>query len=73
MNMARDNKAFQQRQWIIEDYKSIVEDPESYGFLKIENHMEEVIDDIKEDVDAAFDCSISKEIIIKTIEQWQQL
>ena len=69
--MAKVNTQYQQRQWILDDYTSIVEDPESYGYTNIVKHMDEVIADIKEDVGSAFKCSIEKNVIKTTIEKWQ--
>lgn len=70
--MAKVNTLYQQRQWILDDYKSIVEDPESYGYTNIAEHMDEVIADIKEDVESAFKCAIEKNVIKATIGKWQQ-
>lgn len=65
----KENITYQQRQWILEDYKSIVEDPESYGYPNIEEHMDEITADIKEDVDKVFHCKIDKSLIINLITQ----
>lgn len=56
--MAKVNLVFQQQKRILEDYKSIFEDPESYGYTNIAEHIDEVIADIKEDLESAFNCSI---------------
>lgn len=69
--MAKVNITYQQRLWILNDYQSIIEDPESYGYPNIEEHMDEVIADIKEDVDSAFNCSIKINYINTIIEKWQ--
>ena len=45
--MAKGNTTYQQTQWILEDYKSIVEDTESYGYDSIDGHMDEILQDIK--------------------------
>ena len=45
--MEKDNTVYQQRQWILEDYNSIVEEPESYGYDSIDGHMDEILQDIK--------------------------
>ena len=47
--MEKDNTAYQQRQCILDDYQSIIEDPESYAYPNIEEHMSESIADIKGD------------------------
>ena len=54
--MAKGNITYQQRLWILDDYQSIIEVPESYGYPNIEEHMDEVIADIKEDVEQVFEC-----------------
>jgi hypothetical protein len=61
--MAKGNITYQQRLWILDDYQSIIEDPESYGYPNIEEHMDEVIADIKEDVEQVFCCKISEGFI----------
>lgn len=48
--MAKNNTEYQQEQWILEYYKSIIENPESYGYSNIVEHMDKVIADIKEDL-----------------------
>ena len=47
--MEKDNTVHQQRQCILDDYQSIIEDPESYAYPNIEEHMSEFIADIKGD------------------------
>lgn len=66
--MAKNNTMYQQRQWILEDYRSIMEDPQSYGYPNIEEHMDEVIADIKEDVEQVFCCKISESFIKSQIK-----
>lgn len=67
--MPKEITVHQLQQWIMEDYKSILEDSESYGFTNIEEHMDEVIADIKEDTDQTFGCEIDKDIVINIITQ----
>ena len=66
--MTLNNTEYQQRQWILEDYKSIVEYLESYGYTNIVEHMDEVIADIKEDVEQVFGCKISEVYIESQIK-----
>ena len=47
--MEKDNTVHQQRQCILDDYQSIIEDSESYAYPNIEEHMSESIADIKGD------------------------
>lgn len=69
--MAIGNTAYQQQQWILEDYNSIVEDPESYGYDSINGHQDEMIQDIKSDVDSAFKCNIDVSVIINVIDEYE--
>ena len=61
--MAKNNTECQQRLWILDDYQSIIEDPESYGYPNIAEHMSEVIADIKKDIEQVFECQIDTEKI----------
>ena len=70
--MVRDNKAFQLRQWIIEDYKSIIEDPESYGYETLEGHIDEILTDIKEDVEVVFNCKIDENTISNIVKEYER-
>lgn len=67
--MIKDVIALQQCQWITEDYKSIIESPDAYGYDSLNGHFDEIIADIKEDVEQAFMCEIDKEIIINEIRR----
>ena len=69
--MEKDNTVYQQRQWISEDYNSIVEEPESYGYDSIDGHMDEILQDIKSDVDSAFKCNIDVSVIINVIDEYE--
>lgn len=61
--MAKNNTECQQRLWILDDYQSIIEDPESYGYPNIAEHMSEVIANIKKDIEQVFECHIDTEKI----------
>ena len=61
--MEKDNTVHQQRQCILDDYQSIIEDPESYAYPNIEEHMSEFIADIKGDIEQVFECHIDTEKI----------
>ena len=69
--MEKDNTVYQQRQWILDDYNSIVEEPESYGYDSIDGHLDEMIQDIKSDVDSVFKCNIDVSVIINVIEKYE--
>ena len=55
----------------MEDYNSIVEEPESYGYDSIDGHMDEILQDIKSDVDSAFKCNIDVSVIINVIDEYE--
>ena len=69
--MEKDNTVYQQRQWILEDYNSIVEEPESYGYDSIDGHLDEMIQDIKSDVDSVFKCNIDVSVIKNVITEYE--
>lgn len=69
--MEKDNTVHQQRQWILEDYNSIVEEPESYGYDSIDGHLDEMIQDIKSDVDSVFKCNIDVSVIKNVITEYE--
>lgn len=69
--MEKDNTVYQQRQWILDDYNSIVEEPESYGYDSIDGHLDEMIQDIKSDVDSVFKCNIDVSVIINVIDEYE--
>ena len=55
----------------MEDYNSIVEEPESYGYDSIDGHLDEMIQDIKSDVDSVFKCNIDVSVIINVINEYE--
>ena len=55
----------------MEDYNSIVEEPESYGYDSIDGHLDEMIQDIKSDVDSVFKCNIDVSIIKNVITEYE--
>ena len=69
--MAKGNTTYQQTQWILEDYKSLVEEPESYGYDSIDGHQDEMIQDIKSDVDSVFKCNIDVSVIKNVITEYE--
>ena len=69
--MEKDNTVYQQRQCVLEDYNSIVEEPESYGYDSIDGHLDEMIQDIKSDVDSVFKCNIDVSVIKNVITEYE--
>lgn len=55
----------------MEDYNSIVEEPESYGYDSIDGHLDEMIQDIKSDVDSVFKCNIDVSVIKNVITEYE--
>lgn len=55
----------------MEDYNSIVEEPESYGYDSIDGHLDEMIQDIKSDVDSVFKCNIDVSVIKNVITGYE--
>ena len=58
---------YQQRQWIEDAYLTIVENPEALGYDSIDGHLDEIVNDIKEEVDQIFGIDINTESIINII------
>ena len=55
----------------MEDYNSIVEEQESYGYDSIDGHLDEMIQDIKSDVDSVFKCNIDVSVIKNVITEYE--
>ena len=49
-------------------YQTIVENPEALGYDSIDGHLDEIVIDIKEDLDNIFDSDIDITSIIKIIQ-----
>ena len=65
---SQSSLTYQQRQWIEDAYQTIVENPEALGYDSIEWHLDEIVNDIKEDLDNIFDSDIDITSIIKIIQ-----
>lgn len=66
--MKKTSLTYQQRQWIEDAYLTIVENPEALGYDCIDGHLDEIVIDIKEDLDNIFDSDIDITSIIKIIQ-----
>lgn len=66
--MKKTSLTYQQRQWIEDAYQTIVENPEALGYDSIDGHLDEIVIDIKEDLDNIFDSDIDITSIIKIIQ-----
>ena len=62
----------QQRQWIEDVYQTVVDNPEALGYDSIDGHLDEIVNDIKEDLDNIFTCDIEKTTIIKIIQNGKE-
>ena len=70
--MKKISLTYQQRQWIEDAYLTIVENPEALGYDSIDGHLDEIVNDIKEDLDNIFTCDIEKTTIIKIIQNGEE-
>ena len=66
--MKKTSLTYQQRQWIEDAYLTIVKNPEALGYDSIDGHLDEIVIDIKEDLDNIFDSDIDITSIIKIIQ-----
>ena len=67
VKMKKTSLTYQQRQWIEDAYLTIVENPEALGYDSIDGHLDEIVNDIKEEVDQIFCIDINTESIINII------
>lgn len=67
VKMKKTSLTCQQRQWIEDAYLTIVENPEALGYDSIDGHLDEIVNDIKEEVDQIFGIDINTESIINII------
>ena len=65
--MKKISLTYQQRQWIEDAYQTVVDNPEALGYDSIEWHLDEIVNDIKEEVDQIFGIGINTEGIINII------
>ena len=70
--MKKISLTYQQRQWIEDVYQTVVDNPEAWGYDSIDGHLDEIVNDIKEDLDNIFTCDIEKTTIIKIIQNGKE-
>ena len=70
--MKKIRLTYQQRQWIEDVYQTVVDNPEALGYDSIDGHLDEIVNDIKEDLDNIFTCDIEKTTIIKIIQNGEE-
>ena len=70
--MKKPSLTSQQRQWIEDAYQTVVDNPEALGYDSIDGHLDEIVNDIKEDLDNIFTCDIEKTTIIKIIQNGKE-
>lgn len=59
--MKKPSLTYQQRQWIEDAYQTVVDNPEALGYDSIDGHLDEIVNDIKEEVDYIFEININNE------------
>ena len=57
--MKKPSLTSQQRQWIEDAYQTVVDNPEALGYESIDGHLDEIVNDIKEEVGPIFRISIN--------------
>ena len=65
--MKKISLTYQQRQWIEDAYQTVVDNPEALGYDSIDGHLDEIVNDIKEEVDQIFGIDINTDSIINII------
>ena len=70
--MKKISLTYQQRQWIEDVYQTVVDNPEALGYDSIDGHLDNILNDIKEDLDNIFTCDIEKTTIIKIIQNGKE-
>lgn len=65
--MKKPSLTYQQKQWIEDAYQTVVDNPEALGYDSIDGHLDEIVNDIKEEVDNVFKCELNRTIILKNI------
>ena len=53
-------------------YQTIVDNLKALGYDSIDGHLDEIVNDIKEDLDNIFNCDIDKTTIIKIIQNGKE-
>ena len=67
--MKKTSLTYQQRQWIEDAYQTVVENLKALGYDSIGGHLDEIVNDIKEEVDQIFGIGINSESIINLLIQ----
>ena len=70
--MKKISLTYQQRQWIEDAYQTVVDNPEALGCDSIDGHLDEIVNDIKEDLDNIFDSDIDITSIFKIIQNGKE-
>ena len=66
--MKKISLTYQLRQWIEDVCQTVVDNPEALGYDSIDGHLDEIVIDIKEDLDNIFDSDIDITSIFKIIQ-----
>ena len=70
--MKKPSLTSQQRQWIEDAYQTVVDNPEALGYDSIDGHLDEIVNDIKEDLNNIYDCDIDIISIFKIIQNGKE-
>ena len=70
--MKKISLTYQQRQWIEDAYQTVVDNPEALGCDSIDGHLDEIVNDIKEDLNNIYDCDIDIISIFKIIQNGKE-
>ena len=66
--MKKPSLTYQQKQWTEDAYQTVVDNPEALGYESIDEHLDEIVNDIKEEVDNVFKCEIETILITNLIQ-----
>lgn len=66
--MRKPSLTYQQKQWIEDAYQTAVENSEALGYESIDEHLDEIANDIKEEVDYVFCSNINSDNIMNILK-----
>ena len=66
--MRKPSLTYQQKQWIEDAYQTAVENPEALGYESIDENLDEIANDIKEEVDCVFETNINNKYLTTQIK-----
>ena len=66
--MRKPSLTYQQKQWIEDAYQTVVGNPEALGYESIDEHLDEIANDIKDEVDCVFETNINNKYLTTQIK-----